>query len=40
MIEERKIQTHRGLKVWQLGMEIAELIYHLTKTFPDDERYG
>jgi four helix bundle protein len=39
-VEERRIQTHRDLKVWQLGMEIAELIYQTTKAFPDDERFG
>jgi four helix bundle protein len=35
-----KIKTHRDLKVWQLGMDITEQIYSLTKAFPDSERFG
>src|SRR2546423_13044241 len=37
---EGKIQTHRDLKVWQLGMDITEQIYKLTSGFPDSERFG
>ena len=40
MMEEKTIQSHRDLKVWQLGMEIAERIYHITRQLPDDERFG
>lgn len=40
MDERGKIQTHRDLKVWQLGMDITEQIYGLTKAFPDSERFG
>jgi four helix bundle protein len=40
MIEDQRIQTHRDLKVWQLGMEIAERIYHVTHQLPDEERFG
>jgi four helix bundle protein len=40
MEHERKIKTHRDLKVWQLGMDITEQIYGLTKSFPDGERFG
>lgn len=36
----KKIQSHRDLSVWQLGMEITEHIYHLTRDFPADERFG
>ncbi len=33
--------THyEELRVWQKGMEIAEAVYKLTKTFPEDERFG
>lgn len=28
------------LKVWQMGMDIAENIYSITKKFPDDEKFG
>jgi four helix bundle protein len=34
------IQSHRDLKVWQLGMEICERVYDLTGDFPPDERFG
>ncbi len=34
------IQSHRDLNVWQLGMDIAERIYRLTRDFPTDERFG
>src|SRR5687768_12050599 len=34
------IQSHRDLKVWQLGMVIAESVYDVTKLFPSDERFG
>src|SRR4051812_20426537 len=37
---EGRIQTHRDLKVWQLGMDITEQIYQLTNAFPDIERFG
>lgn len=35
-----KVQSHRDLKVWQLGMDIAEHVYHLSKSFPREETYG
>jgi len=35
-----RIQSHRDLKVWQLGMQIAEDTYALTRSFPPDERFG
>ena len=31
---------HRGLKVWQEGMRLAEEIYRVTADFPRDEIYG
>ncbi len=40
MDERGRIQTHRDLKVWQVGMEITEEVYHLTNAFPDCERFG
>jgi four helix bundle protein len=40
MIERQRIQSHRDLKVWQLGMEIAERVYALTARFPGEERFG
>jgi four helix bundle protein len=40
MSEEKRIHSHRDLTVWQLGMEIAENIYEMTRHFPKDELYG
>jgi four helix bundle protein len=33
-------QNFRGLKVWQLGMQLAEDIYRLSRDFPKQEIYG
>lgn len=40
MDESVKIQSHRDLTVWKLGMEIAEAVYQITREFPKDELYG
>jgi four helix bundle protein len=34
------IRSHRDLKIWQLGMEIAERCYETTRRFPREEIYG
>ena len=33
-------QNFRALKVWQLGMQLAEEVYHLSQGFPKHETYG
>lgn len=33
-------QNFRGLRVWQLGMRIAEAAYQLSQQFPKYETYG
>jgi four helix bundle protein len=35
-----EIRSHHDLKVWQLGMELAERIYAITAQFPKEELYG
>ncbi len=35
-----EIRSHHDLRVWQLGMEIAEETYLLTAGFPPDERFS
>ena len=35
---ERK--RYRELIVWQKAMELAKLVYQVTKQFPDDENFG
>ena len=34
------IQSYRGLRVWQLGMDLTVECYQVTKSFPEDELYG
>jgi four helix bundle protein len=34
------IRSHHDLKVWQLGMDIAEQVYGITKSLPREELYG
>jgi four helix bundle protein len=36
---EQPIQSHRGLKVWQKAMDLAEAVYRLAAAFPATERY-
>lgn len=35
-----RIRNFRDLDVWKLGIEIAELIYLMTKSYPKDEIYN
>ncbi|MBD6620475.1 four helix bundle protein [Komarekiella sp. 'clone 1'] len=39
-MKEQSIQSYRDLKVWQEAMNLAELCYRVTKTFPKEETYG
>jgi four helix bundle protein len=34
------IKSYMDLEVWQLGMEIVEITYRLTRNFPPEEIYG
>jgi four helix bundle protein len=35
-----EIRSYQDLKVWQEGMNLAEVCYELTMTFPKEELYG
>jgi four helix bundle protein len=35
-----RIDSYQDLIVWQKAMDLAELCYHLTKSFPVEERFG
>jgi len=35
-----KITSYRDLEAWQLGMDLAEAIYGLTRKFPREELFG
>jgi four helix bundle protein len=34
------MESYQGLKVWQVGMQIAEDCYFLTRKFPKDEQFA
>ncbi len=34
------IQSYRDLKVWQVGMDLAQECYLVTRIFPKEELYG
>src|SRR4051812_845446 len=34
------IQSYKELEVWQLGMDLAEECYRVTKDFPKEELFG
>jgi four helix bundle protein len=34
------INDYRDLEVWQMGRVLAKKTYELTRSFPDDERFG
>jgi len=33
-------KPHKKLDVWQGAMKAAQIVYNLTKTFPEEERFG
>jgi four helix bundle protein len=35
-----KLKSFRDLRVWQLAMELVELTYRVTQSFPKHEVYG
>ncbi len=35
-----KIDSYKELVVWQKSMDLVEVVYALTKNFPDEEAYG
>lgn len=38
--KEEKIKSFRDLIMWQKAIDLAVLIYEMTRTFPKEERYG
>ncbi len=34
------VKSYRELRVWQAAMELVEQIYRLTRSFPQQEKYG
>ena len=35
-----KLKSFRDLRIWQLAMELVEVVYKVTKQFPKEELYG
>jgi len=40
IVPSMKIQNFTDLRVWQAAMDLAEVVYRLTWTFPRQEQYG
>ena len=38
--ESQKVKSYEDLVVWQKSMDLVELIYKLTDSFPQSETYG
>jgi four helix bundle protein len=36
----QRVRTYRDLEAWQLAMNLAEVCYGLSKSFPRDELFG
>ena len=36
----QKIESYKDLEVWQRGIDLVEMVYSVTKMFPDEERFG
>lgn len=34
------MNNYRELKVWQKAIDLAEIVYSITKNFPTEEKYG
>lgn len=34
------VQSYEDLRVWMLGVQVAEEVYRITASFPDGERFG
>jgi len=39
-MSEEKIRGYEDLKVWQVAMQLAEMVYAAQKQFPQEERYA
>jgi four helix bundle protein len=35
-----KIESYRDLEVWQRGMQLGEMAYRITRSFPKEETFG
>ena len=35
-----KLRTHKDLDAWRRGLDLVEVVYKVTKAFPQEELYG
>jgi len=35
-----KLKTHKDLDAWERSMDLVEVVYEVTKAFPQEELYG
>ncbi len=36
----KKLKSHKDLMIWQKSMNLVDVTYNLTRSFPSDERFG
>src|SRR5271156_1045728 len=40
LFDNPEVKDYRDLVVWQKGIELATRVYELTRTFPNEEKFG
>ena len=40
LLPMKTINSYRDLDAWKVAMDLTELVYHATVSFPDNEKYG
>jgi len=36
----KQLKTHKDLDAWRMGLDLVEVVYKVTKAFPQEELYG
>ena len=34
------MKTHKDLDIWKIGIQLVDDIYHMTRNFPENEKFG
>lgn len=34
------MKTHKDLDIWKIGIQLVDDIYHITRNFPENEKFG
>ncbi len=40
MARNKPIKSYRDLEVWQRGIDLTKDVYEVTRSFPDEEKFG